>query len=148
MVHRTRSPSRHRSHETLSGTAIIHRIFPGYLIASLTATDQHYPAVVDVLAPQGKFGLIDDPNSLDARPLKQKAASLHWEFMLARSLFNTSDILEQHNLLNQVAELVETGVIRTTVDNEFGKINATNLRKAHALIESGRSRGKIVLAGF
>ena len=118
------------------------------LIASLTATDQHYPAVVDVLAPQGKFGLIDDPNSLDARPLKQKAASLHWEFMFARSLFNTLDILEQHNLLNQVAELVETGVIRTTADNEFGTINATNLRKAHALIESGRSRGKIVLAGF
>ena len=118
------------------------------LIASLTATDQHYPAVVDVLAPQGKFGLIDDPNSLDARPLKQKAASLHWEFMFARSLFNTPDILEQHNLLNQVAELVETGVIRTTADNEFGKINATNLRRAHALIESGRSRGKIVLAGF
>jgi len=118
------------------------------LIASLTATDQHYPAVVDVLAPQGKFGLIDDPNSLDARPLKQKAASLHWEFMFARSLFNTPDILEQHNLLNQVAELVETGVIRTTADNEFGTINATNLRKAHALIESGRSRGKIVLAGF
>jgi len=118
------------------------------LIASLTATDQHYPAVVDVLAPQGKFGLIDDPNALDARPLKQKAASLHWEFMFARSLFNTPDILEQHNLLNQVAELVETGVIRTTADNEFGTINATNLRKAHALIESGRSRGKIVLAGF
>ena len=118
------------------------------LIASLTATDQHYPAVVDVLAPQGKFGLIDDPNSLDARPLKQKAASLHWEFMFARSLFNTPDILEQHNLLNQVAELVETGVIRTTADNEFGTINATNLRRAHALIESGRSRGKIVLAGF
>ncbi len=118
------------------------------LIASLTATDQHYPAVVDVLAPQGKFGLIDDPNSLDARPLKQKAASLHWEFMFARSLFNTPDILEQHNLLNQVAELVDTGVIRTTADNEFGKINATNLKRAHALIESGRSRGKIVLAGF
>jgi NADPH2:quinone reductase len=118
------------------------------LIASLTATDQHYPAVVDVLAPQGKFGVIDDPNSLDARPLKQKAASLHWEFMFARSLFNTPDILEQHNLLNKVAELVETGVIRTTADNELGTINATNLRKAHALIESGRSRGKIVLAGF
>jgi NADPH2:quinone reductase len=118
------------------------------LIASLTATDQHYPAVVDVLAPQGKFGVIDDPNSLDARPLKQKAASLHWEFMFARSLFDTPDILEQHNLLNKVAELVETGVIRTTADNELGTINATNLRKAHALIESGRSRGKIVLAGF
>lgn len=118
------------------------------LIASLTATDHHYPAVVDVLAPQGKFGLIDDPRTLDARPLKQKAASLHWEFMFARPLFNTPDILEQHNLLNQVAELVDTEVLRTTADNDFGQINATNLKRAHALIESGRSRGKIVLAGF
>lgn len=118
------------------------------LIASLTATDHHYPAVVDVLAPQGKFGLIDDPGTLDARPLKQKAASLHWEFMFARPLFNTPDILEQHNLLNQVAELVDTEVLRTTADNDFGLINATNLKRAHALIESGRSRGKIVLAGF
>jgi NADPH:quinone reductase len=117
-------------------------------IASLTATDRHYPAVVDVLAPQGKFGLIDDPHTLDALPLKRKAASLHWEFMFARSLFNTPDFLEQHNLLNQVAELADTGVIRTTADNDFGSINATNLKKAHALIESGRSRGKIVLAGF
>jgi zinc-binding alcohol dehydrogenase family protein len=120
---------------------------PNY-IASLTATDTYYPAVVDVLAPQGKFGLIDDPKTLDALPLKQKAASLHWEFMFARSLFNTPDILEQHNLLNQVAELVDTGVIHTTADNDFGTINAANLKRAHALIESGRSRGKIVLAGF
>jgi len=117
-------------------------------IASLTATDTHYPAIVDVLAPQGKLGLIDDPKTLDALPLKRKAASLHWEFMFARSLFNTPDILEQHNLLNQVADLVDTGVIRTTTGNEFGTINATNLKRAHALIESGRSRGKIVLAGF
>jgi len=117
-------------------------------IASLTATDTYYPAIIEVLAPQGKFGLIDDPRSLDALPLKQKAASLHWEFMFARSLFNTPDILAQHNLLNQVAELVDLGVIRTTADNELGAINATNLKKAHALIESGRARGKIVLAGF
>ena len=54
----------------------------------------------------------------------------------------------KYNLSNQVAGLVETGVIRTTADNEFGKINATNLRRSHALMESGRSRGKIVLAGF
>jgi len=101
-----------------------------------------------VLAPQGKFGLIDDPKSLDALPLKQKAASLHWEFMFARSLFNTPDMLEQHKLLNQVAELVDTDVIRTTAEYELGAINATNLKKGHALIESGRSRGKIVLAGF
>jgi NADPH2:quinone reductase len=117
-------------------------------IASLTATEIHYPAVVEVLAPQGKFGVIDDPKILDAKPLKRKAASLHWEFMFARPVFNTPDILAQHLLLNEVSELVDAGVIRTTISGTLGIINATNLKKAHALIESGRARGKLVLEGF
>lgn len=117
-------------------------------IASLNATDKHYPGVIDVLAPQGKFGLIDDPHSLDATPLKPKAASLHWEFMFARSLFHTADMIAQHQLLDEVSKLVDAGVLRTTVANELGVINAANLKKAHALIESGRSHGKVVLAGF
>ena len=84
----------------------------------------------------------------NAKPLKRKSASLHWEFMFARSLFNTPDILEQHRLLNEVANLVDAGVIRTTVAETLGAINAANLKKAHALIESGRARGKLVLEGF
>ncbi len=117
-------------------------------IASLTGTDDHYLKLLDVLAPQGKFGVIDDPESLDAKPLKRKSASLHWEFMFARSLFNTPDILEQHKLLNEVANLVDAGAIRTTVAETLGTINASNLKKAHTLIESGRARGKLVLEGF
>jgi zinc-binding alcohol dehydrogenase family protein len=117
-------------------------------IASLTGTEQHYPNLVEVLAPQGKLGVIDDPKSLDAKPLKRKSASLHWEFMFARSLFGTPDMLEQHRLLNQVADLVDAAVIRTTFSDTLGIINAANLRKAHALIESGRARGKLVLEGF
>jgi len=118
------------------------------LIAGLTATDIHYPALIEVLAPQGKFGLIDDPKSLDANPLKRKAASLHWEFMFARSLFNTPDMLAQHALLNEVSELVDAGIIRSTAAETLGTINANNLKKAHALIESGRTRGKLVLEEF
>lgn len=118
------------------------------LIASLNATDKHYPGLVQFLAPEGKFGLIDDPPSLDAVPLKRKAASLHWEFMFARPLFQTPSMPRQHEILNRVADLVDSGVIRTTFDHEIGTINAANLKKAHALIESGRSRGKVVLAGF
>ncbi len=117
-------------------------------VASLTATDDHYLSLVDVLAPQGKFGIIDDPKTLDALPLKRKAASLHWEFMFARSLFQTKDMLAQHELLREVGALVDAGVIRTTAAETLGTINATNLRKAHALIESGRARGKWVLEGF
>lgn len=117
-------------------------------IASLTATTQHFLTLTEIVAPQGKIGVIDDPASLDVVPLKHKAASLHWEFMFARSLFGTPDMIAQHELLNRVAGLVDEGVIRTTIANTLGTINAANLKKAHALIESGRSKGKIVLEGF
>ena len=117
-------------------------------IASLTATDQHYPAVVDVLSPQGKFGLIDDPPSIDAKPLKRKAASLHWEFMFARPVFETHDMIAQNHLLNEVARLIDDGILRTTFADSLGPINAANLKKAHTLVASGKSRGKVVLEGF
>jgi NADPH2:quinone reductase len=124
------------------------RLPPVALIASLTATEQHFPALVDLLAPQGKFGLIDDPATLNATLLKGKSASLHWEAMFARSSFETPDMIAQHHLLNDVTDLIDKGVLRTTLDQTFGVINAANLKKGHALIESGTSVGKVVLEGW
>lgn len=117
-------------------------------VASLTHTDLHLPEIVASLAPQGKLGLIDDPASLDVMLLKRKSISLHWEFMYTRSMFATPDMIEQHRLLTTVARMVEAGVLRSTLTERFGAINAANLRRAHALLESGRARGKIVLSGF
>jgi NADPH2:quinone reductase len=117
-------------------------------VASLNGTEQHYPALVELISPQGKIGVIDDPKTLDSKPLKRKAAALCWESMFTRSLFDTADMIEQHNILNEIADLLDKGVLRTTSAHNFGTINATNLRKAHALLESGRSHGKIVLTGF
>jgi NADPH2:quinone reductase len=74
--------------------------------------------------------------------------STHWELMFTRSLFDTADIAEQGRLLREVSRLVDEGTIRTTLTENFGPINAANLRRAHALIESGQARGKIVLEGF
>lgn len=117
-------------------------------VASLTQTDQHLDQLVEALAPQGKLALIDDPKALDVTKLKRKSLSLHWEFMYTRSLFETADMLEQHKLLNRVAALIDAGTLKTTVGEHFGTINAENLRRAHALLESGQSKGKIVLEGF
>ena len=117
-------------------------------VASLTKTDLHYPEIVKALAPQGRLALIDDPSPIDISQLKQKSISLHWELMFTRSLFETSDMIAQHRLLSEMAELVDAGVIRTTFAEHYGLINADNLRRAHALIESGSSKGKIVLEGF
>lgn len=117
-------------------------------VASLTQTDAHLDQLVEALAPQGKLALIDDPKSLDVTKLKRKSLSLHWEFMYTRSLFETADMQEQHVLLNKVAELIDAGTLKTTLGEHFGQINAANLRRAHALLESGKAKGKIVLEGF
>lgn len=118
------------------------------IVISLTHTDQHYAQIIDILAPQGQLALIDDPATLDAVPLKRKSISLHWELMFTRSMFQTADMIGQHHLLQRVAQLLDKGVLRTTTGEHYGRIDAANLRRAHALLESGRAKGKIVLEGF
>ncbi len=117
-------------------------------IVSLTQTDAHVDQIVEAIAPQGQFGLIDDPASLDVTKFKRKSVSVHWELMFTRALFGTADMIAQHRLLNEVAALVDAGLIRTTLAEHFGPINAANLKRAHALIESGQARGKVVLEGW
>jgi zinc-binding alcohol dehydrogenase family protein len=116
-------------------------------VAALTQTGQHYEQIVESLKPQGALAVIDD-DPLDVMKLKMKSISLHWELMFTRSLFETPDMDEQGRLLGEVAGLVDAGRIRSTVNHRLGTINAENLRRAHALIESGKAQGKVVLTGF
>jgi NADPH:quinone reductase len=110
---------------------------------------RHWEAAVELIRPQGGIVSIDDTHlPMPMAGMKTKAASLHWEFMFARSMFQTPDMIEQHNLLSFVAKEIDAGRIRTTVSEVLRPINAANMRKAHALIESGKARGKIVLEGF
>lgn len=120
---------------------------PSYVF-STTETHRHLAEIIKLIAPQGRFGLIDDPPSLDVTGFKRKAVSIHWELMFTRSIFETADMDEQGKLLNEVARLVDEGQIRTTVTEVLRPINAANLRHGHAVLESGRARGKIVLEGF
>lgn len=118
-------------------------------VVSLTNTDQHFDQIVQVLKPQGKLALIDDPKGpLDVMKLKRKSLSLHWELMFTRSLFQTEDMIAQHHLLNRLSALIDTGELQSTFGEHYGTINAQNLIKAHAQIESGKAIGKIVLEGF
>ncbi|PRP71391.1 NADPH:quinone reductase [Chromobacterium amazonense] len=117
-------------------------------VASLNQTEQHFAEIVEALAPQGKLALIDDPAALDVRALKAKSLSLHWEFMYTRSMFATDDQIAQHALLTELARLVDAGIVKSTVAERFGAINAANLKRAHALLESNTAKGKIVLSGF
>jgi len=117
-------------------------------VAALTQTEQHYAEIIESLKPQGALAVIDDMDVLDAMKLKTKSISLHWELMFTRSLYETPDMAEQGRLLGEVAALVDAGRIRSTLNTNLGPINAENLRRAHALIESGKAQGKVVLQGF
>lgn len=117
-------------------------------VFSTTQTDQHLADIVELIAPQGRFGLIDDPEQLDIKPFKSKSVSVHWEFMFTRSMFQTEDMAKQSELLNEVSKLVDEGKIKTTVTEVISPINSENLKRVHQQIESGTTKGKIVLQGF
>ncbi|WP_442680248.1 zinc-binding alcohol dehydrogenase family protein [Sphingomonas sp. ASY06-1R] len=117
-------------------------------VFSTTHTDGHLADIVELIAPQGRFALIDDPATLDALPFKRKSVSLHWELMFTRSLFDTADIAEQGRLLAEVATLVDAGRLRTTLTERMTPINAENLKRAHRMVESASMRGKVVLEGW
>ncbi|WP_237477624.1 zinc-binding alcohol dehydrogenase family protein [Lichenibacterium dinghuense] len=120
---------------------------PGFVFCT-THTLQHLPEIVKLIAPQGRLCVIDDPASLDVMPLKLKSVSLHWELMYTRSLFGTADMGQQGALLDEVSRLVDAGEIRTTLSDVLGPIDAATLKRAHALIEGGKAKGKVVLEGW
>jgi len=120
---------------------------PGFVFVT-TQSAAHRLDVADLIAPQGRLGLIDDPDAFDILPFKTKSVSVHWELMYTRSLYATSDMGRQGQILDKVAELVDDGALTTTLNEVLGPINAEALRRAHQLVESGKARGKIVLEGF
>ena len=120
---------------------------PGYVF-STNQTGDYMEQIADFIAPQGRFGLIDDPAELNIKPFKQKSVSTHWEFMYTRSLFQTDDMTRQHDILNGVAALIDAGKVKSTATETLGAINAENLTSAHKILETNKARGKLVLEGF
>jgi zinc-binding alcohol dehydrogenase family protein len=117
-------------------------------VASLTATEDHFDSIVELIKPRGHIGLIDDPKAFNINAIKLKALSFSWEFMFTRSMFQTDDMIKQHDILNEVSRLVDAGKIIATATHHAGTINADNLKEMHILQESGRAIGKSVLEGF
>ncbi len=122
-------------------------VTPRY-VAALTHTDKHISSIIKLIKPRGHIALIDDPHMLDITPMKSKALSVSWEFMFTRSMFQTEDMDAQHKLLNRVADLLDKGVLHSTVNIHAGDLSVANLRTAHEFQESGAAIGKTVLNGF
>lgn len=118
-------------------------------VALFNDTDGHWNASADLVRPQGHIvSIVENKAPLDQENMKLKAASFSWEFMFARSMFQTPDMVEQHKLLNRISAWVDEGRIKATANNVVSPINAENLREAHRQLEAGRSIGKHVLAGW
>jgi NADPH2:quinone reductase len=118
-------------------------------IACLTAAEPYWPQIADLVAPQGRVGLVVGLRGpLEMELLKNKSASVHWEFMFTRAMFTTPDIVRQHEILNRVADLVDAGALQPTATQVLQPIDAANLREAHRRLESGSTIGKVVLAGW
>jgi zinc-binding alcohol dehydrogenase family protein len=110
-------------------------------------TERHFKDMADVIKPQGKIcSIVETEHPLDLNLIKSKSVTFAWEFMFTKSMYETDDIQSQHELLNQVADLVDRGILKTTVTQNLGAINAINLARAHALLESGKTIGKLVLS--
>lgn len=117
-------------------------------VFSTNRTDLYIEQIGDFIAPQGRFGLIDDPQDASIAPLKNKSVSIHWEFMFTRPLFQTGDMARQGEILTEVAALLDAGKIRSTVTETLGSMSAETLKRAHAILESGKARGKLVVEGY
>jgi len=110
---------------------------------------RHWDAAVELVRPQGAIVSIDNTDlPMPMAGMKTKSASFHWEFMFARAMHQTPDMIEQHRLLSFVADEIDAGRIRTTLAEVLAPINAANLREAHRRVETGAARGKIVVEGF
>jgi zinc-binding alcohol dehydrogenase family protein len=118
-------------------------------IASFNDLDEHWAAIGELIAPQGAIvAIVGNRNPLPMDAVRAKSASLCWELMFTRPRFQTRDMIEQHRILNQVAEWLDAGKVRGTLKETLSPINAANLRKAHQKLESGTMIGKLVLRGW
>jgi len=118
-------------------------------IANFNDVDEHWAAMGDLVAPQGGIVLIvGNKNPLVVDAVRAKSAAICFELMFTRPRFKTADMIEQHNLLNHVADWLDAGKLKGTLKQTLSPINAANLRKAHAQLESGSTIGKIVLKGW
>ncbi len=118
-------------------------------VLALTRTEDYFNEIIEGMAPEGAMVLIENlATPVDLNKMKPKSLSLHWEFMFGRARYQMENMKEQGRLLNEVSGLVDAGLIRSTVQTNVGTINAANMKRAHALVESGKTIGKVVLSGF
>jgi len=115
-------------------------------ILDFVDVNQYWDAFVQLIKPQGKIGSISDPTeAVNLRQLKGKSVSFHWELMFTRSMFQTEDMIRQHEILNEIARLLDEGLLQSTLNTTITGFSADNLKEAHRLLETNETIGKVVI---
>ena len=121
---------------------------PDYILC-LNDTDKYFTAMVELIAPQGMIcAVVDSKKQHDLSSLKRKSAGFVWEFMFTPSLFNTANITSQGNILNKISQLLDNGVLASTLTNKIGAMTPKNIEKAHQQLLTGKAIGKIALTAI
>ncbi len=116
-------------------------------ILCMGVPDDYFQQMVEIINPQGSICLLANAQkSYDLNLLKAKSITLVWEMMFTRSMFQTTDMIEQHHLLTRVAMLVDQQKITNITTQQLSPINVDNITKAHQIIEQGNMIGKLVIA--
>jgi zinc-binding alcohol dehydrogenase family protein len=112
-------------------------------------TSGYWQVMCDVIKPFGRMvSIVETSQPVELGRSMGKSVSFSWELMFTRSRFQTEDMEEQHRILEEVAEWLDAGRLRTTLTETLSPISAANLRAAHARVESGKRVGKLVLSGW
>ncbi len=107
---------------------------------------QHWDAMAELIAPQGRIGsIVETSEKIDVTALQGKSAALMWELMFTRSMYETADMHRQGMILARVARLVDDGLIKTTETRTLHGLSAATLKEAHRLIETASTIGKLVV---
>ena len=115
-------------------------------ILDFVDTNSYWDTMVELIKPQGHIASItgsSDPVALNK--LKNKSVSFSWELMYTRSMYETDDMQEQHVILNKLADLLDQGMLKSTLNVTLTGLTVANFKKAHELLESGKTIGKIAI---
>lgn len=115
-------------------------------IVDFVDLNQYWEAIVELIKPLGKVGCISDPTEpVKLQQLKRKRVSFYWELMFTRSMYQTEDMIEQHHILNKIAQLLDDGILQPTLNTTLEGLTAENIKEAHRLLESSKTIGKVVV---
>ncbi|MBS9335934.1 zinc-binding alcohol dehydrogenase family protein [Fructobacillus papyrifericola] len=114
-------------------------------IANLQDTTDYWDFMVRMIRPYGELAsIVDTTVPVDLGELKAKSASFSWVFMLARGNFNIY-LEEQGQILKQMAELLNEGIIRSTVTKVYHGLTAYSIRSAFQDVAGHHAIGKVVV---